>query len=186
MRPSRSLLPLVAGLAAVAACSPSPPRAPAANAAVADTLERLVRSAYDIAAPGDVVARLVSLYPDSGQVISATGGQVTTTRAQVVAGVRSFWESDGQNMRGPEWRWGPMHVDVLGPDAAVLTTSYLVPHRTPDGRPHVLGGAWTAVFARRGGRWVIIQEHLSDLPRGQAAAALEASGGPDSAGAHRH
>jgi hypothetical protein len=28
---------------------------------------------------------------------------------------------------------------------------------------HVIGGAWTAVFQKRGGRWVIIQEHLSDV-----------------------
>jgi hypothetical protein len=30
--------------------------------------------------------------------------------------------------------------------------------------PHVIGGAWTAVFEKRGGRWYVIQEHLSDLP----------------------
>jgi hypothetical protein len=28
---------------------------------------------------------------------------------------------------------------------------------------HVIGGAWTAVFQKRGGQWVIIQEHLSDV-----------------------
>jgi hypothetical protein len=28
---------------------------------------------------------------------------------------------------------------------------------------HVIGGAWTAVFQKRGGRWVVIQEHLSDV-----------------------
>jgi hypothetical protein len=28
--------------------------------------------------------------------------------------------------------------------------------------PHVIGGAWTAVFANRGGRWAIVQEHFSD------------------------
>jgi hypothetical protein len=27
-----------------------------------------------------------------------------------------------------------------------------------------VGGAWTALFVRRGGRWVIVQEHLSDIP----------------------
>jgi hypothetical protein len=31
--------------------------------------------------------------------------------------------------------------------------------------PHVIGGAWTAVFQRRGRRWVIVQEHLSDAPQ---------------------
>jgi hypothetical protein len=56
-----------------------------------------------------------------------------------------------------------MHVEVLSRDAATLTTSYRVPHLTPKGEPHVIAGAWTAVFVRRGGRWVIIQEHLSDV-----------------------
>ena len=58
-----------------------------------------------------------------------------------------------------------MHVDVLAPDAAVVTTTYRVPHLTPAGQPHVIAGAWTAVFQRRDGRWVIVQEHLSDMPR---------------------
>jgi len=46
----------------------------------------------------------------------------------------------------------------------VLTTTYAIPHRTPEDEPHTLAGAWTAVFARRDGRWVIVQEHLSDAP----------------------
>jgi hypothetical protein len=57
-----------------------------------------------------------------------------------------------------------MHIDVLGPDAAVLTATYRIPHLTPRGAPHIVGGAWTAVFQRRNGKWVIVQEHLSDFP----------------------
>jgi hypothetical protein len=68
-------------------------------------------------------------------------------------------------MREPRWEWDTTHVDVLAPDAAVLTGVYRIPHRTPRGEPHVVGGVWTAVFALREGRWVIIQEHLSDAPR---------------------
>jgi hypothetical protein len=30
-------------------------------------------------------------------------------------------------------------------------------------RGHVIGGAWTAVFQKRGGQWVIVPEHLSDV-----------------------
>jgi ketosteroid isomerase-like protein len=76
-----------------------------------------------------------------------------------------------------------MFVDVLSPDAAVLTTTYRVPHQTPDGRPHVIGGAWTAVFARRDGRWQIVQEHLSDVPA--APAAEQPPPAPDTAHKHR-
>jgi len=60
--------------------------------------------------------------------------------------------------------FGVLIFDVLAPDAAVMTATYHVPHLTPRNMPHTIGGAWTAVFQKRGNRWVIVQEHLSDLP----------------------
>ena len=104
------------------------------------------------------------LYPDTGAVISASGGRMTMTRSALERGIREFYDNVGRNMRGPVWTWGMTHVDVLSRDAAVLTATYTIPHHTPAGRPHVVGGAWTAIFARRDGRWVIVQEHLSDAP----------------------
>ena len=160
-------LALVLALCGAASCTRTDASSiPAAQrAAIADTLRGLLTSAYDLSRPGDAVARLMSLYPDSGQVISASGGQVTTSRDSLQAELRAFWENVGRNMRIPKWNWGQMHVDVLAPDAAVVTTTYSVPHLTPAGAPHVIAGAWTAVFQRRSGRWVIVQEHLSDLPQ---------------------
>jgi uncharacterized protein (TIGR02246 family) len=140
--------------------------------AIADTLQRMIRAAYDLKKPGDAVARLMSLYPESGPVVSASGGRVSTSRDTLAAGIRAFWENVGRNMRDPDWQWGAMHVDVLAPDAAVITTTYRVPHRTPAGEAHVIAGAWTAVFQRRGGRWVIVQEHLSDVPAAPMSDAL--------------
>jgi hypothetical protein len=136
--------------------------------AIGDTLRRLILNAYDLSKP-DVVNGLASLYPDRGRVISATAGRVSTSRDSLIAGIRYFWEYVGKNMQHPQWQWGPMYVDVLAPDAAVLTTSYRVPHHTPNGEAHVIGGAWTAVFVRRDSRWQIVQEHLSDIPAAQLA-----------------
>jgi hypothetical protein len=130
--------------------------------AIADSLKRLVVNTYDLSKP-DPVKRLMSLYPDSGRIISASGGVATTTRPQLQQGIEAFWTYVGQNMRNPKWEWTSMTVDVLAPDAAVMTSTYRVPHLTPTGMNHVIGGAWTAVFQKRGGRWVIIQEHLSDV-----------------------
>ena len=130
--------------------------------AIADSLKRLVVNAYDLSKP-DPVRNLMSLYPDSGRVISASGGVITTTRPQLEEAIKAFWTYVGQNMRNPKWEWTSMNVDVLAPDAAVMTSTYRVPHLTPMGMNHVIGGAWTAVFQNRGGRWVIIQEHLSDV-----------------------
>ena len=131
--------------------------------AIADSLTRLVTSAYDLSKP-DPVASLMSLYPTGDGVISASAGQVTRTRAQLEQQVRTFWTYVGSNMQKPRWEWTSMAIDVLSPNSAVMTSTYRIPHSTPEGRPHVLGGAWTAVFVNRGGRWVIVQEHLSDLP----------------------
>jgi ketosteroid isomerase-like protein len=148
------------------ACAPADSSALTAGerSAIADTLRSMIVAAYDLSKPGDAVARLMSLYPPSGPVVSASGGQVSTSRDSIELGLRSFWENVGKNMREPKWTWGEMHVDVLARDAAVVTTTYRVPHLTPRGEPHVFAGAWTAVFQRRGGRWMIVQEHLSDVP----------------------
>ena len=132
------------------------------KAAIADSLKKLVVQAYDLSEP-DPVKSLMSLYPDSGRVISASGGVITTTRPQLQQAINAFWTYVGQNMKNPKWEWTSMNVDVLAPDAAVMTSTYRIPHLTPTGMNHVIGGAWTAVFQKRGGRWVIIQEHLSDV-----------------------
>jgi hypothetical protein len=156
----------LAGLVICAAFACAPRTAadmPAAEkTAIADTLKRLVISAYDLSKP-DPVKNLMSLYPKEGRVISASGGVVTTTRPQLEQGIKAFWTYVGQNMKSPKWEWTSMNIDVLAPDAAVMTSTYRVPHLTPTGMNHVIGGAWTAVFQKRAGQWVIIQEHLSDV-----------------------
>ena len=133
------------------------------RAAIADSIRKLVVTTYDLSKP-DVVGRLMGLYPTSGPVYSASGGKVSTTRAELEQQIRTFWTYVGSNMRNPKWEWTSMRIDVLGGDAAVMTSTYRIPHTTPMGMAHVIGGAWTAVFARRGGRWVIVHEHLSDSP----------------------
>jgi len=166
IRPARALTLASIGLVLLAFGCAKSDAAPLTNAertAIADSLKAMVVSAYDLSKP-DVVARLMSLYPDSGRVISASGGAMTTTRAKLEEQINTFWKYVGSNMKQPKWEWTAMEVDVLSRDAAVMTSTYRVPHTTPSGMRHVIGGAWTAVFARRGGRWVIVQEHLSDLP----------------------
>lgn len=137
--------------------------------AIADTLETLVKRAYNVSGAGaTTLDRLLSLYADTGRVVSASGGRLTASRDSLVDGIRYFWESMGRNMQEPRWIWEQMVTDVLGPRSAVLTATYRVPHRTPRGQPHELAGAMTLVFAKRGDRWVVVQEHISDRPGPQA------------------
>lgn len=160
----RRVLALVA-FPTMLGCQPGADAAltPAERHAIVTTIERRVQTAYDLGAK-DVLAGMLSLYPREGPVYSASGGTVTTTRDSLEAAVRQFWNYVGRNMRDPKWEWTTMRVDVLSRTSAVMTTTYRVPHVTPSGDPHVIGGAWTAVFARKNGEWVIVHEHLSDSP----------------------
>jgi len=135
--------------------------------AIADSLQALVVRAYDFSKP-DVSSRLLSLYADSGRVISAAAGRVHTTRAALASEIAFFWQRVGQNMREPRFDFGSSYVDIVTRDAAVMTFTYRIPHHTPSGTLHVVGGAWTTFWRREGGRWQIVQEHLSDTPESSA------------------
>jgi len=138
---------------------------PSANerAAIAAEIEREVKAAYDLKNP-DPVKSFLQLYPDTGRIVSSSGGRVLTSRDTIYQGIRDFWQYVGSNMKNPTWMWDRFIVDVLSSNAAVMTTTYHVPHTTPQGHPHIIGGAWTAVFRKEGNRWVIVQEPLSDIP----------------------
>jgi hypothetical protein len=154
---------ITASLIFAASCAASGTVSDSDRRAIVDSLTRQVKAAYDLSQP-NVQEHLLSLYPPSGRVVSASGGQVITSRDTLALGIKAFWENVGVNMRQPKWVWDQMIFDVLSPTAAVMTATYHVPHLTPRNMPHTIGGAWTAVFQKRGDRWYIIQEHLSDLP----------------------
>jgi len=155
--------PIALLLVALSACTTNGRPSQSEQQAIADSLTRQVKAAYDLSRP-NVEQRLLSLYPPSGRVISAAGGQLLASRDSLAMGIKAFWQNVGQNMRQPKWVWDEMLFDVPASNVAVMTARYHIPHLTPRNTPHVLGGAWTAVFEKRGDRWYIIQEHLSDLP----------------------
>jgi hypothetical protein len=137
-------------LVVLVACAAPPGRPGGNDAALADTLKARIEAAYDFSRP------------DSGRVISASGGQIVASADSLRAGIAAFWQNVGQNMRDPKWVWGDVYVERLSEDAAVLTATWSIPHIAPTGRPHVIQGAWTAVFRRVKGEWLIVMEHLSN------------------------
>lgn len=159
-----------AALAAQAACGPERPRPLSAEQQkiIGDSLRKLVVETYDLSKP-NAVERLMSLYPAAGPVYSTSSGHTSKSRAELQSQIETFWKYVGSNMRNPKWEWTDIHIDVLSPDAAVMTASYRVPHLNPMNTPHTIAGAWTAVFVNRDGRWVVVQEHLSDVPPASAA-----------------
>jgi hypothetical protein len=156
-------------VALLGACRGAEPSA-AEKKAIAAEIEAEVRSAYDLKKP-DVEKSLETLYADTGRIVSASSGTIIASRDTLFAGIHAFWKYVGSNMRDPKWMWDRILIDVLSRDAAVMTATYHVPHLTPTNMPHVIGGAWTAVFRKENGRWVIVQEHLSDLPPAMADSA---------------
>jgi hypothetical protein len=181
---SRPLWFACAALLAAACAAPHEQRpSERERAAIGDTLRAMLVGAYDLSAPGDRVARMMSLYPASGSVVSASAGRFSASRDSLERGIRAFWEFVGQNMRDPKWTWDEMRVDVLARDAAVVTARYHVPHLTPRGEPHTISGAMTEVFQRRDGQWVVVQEHLSDVPQ-DAPVDTAAGDGPAPADHH--
>ena len=90
-------------------------------------------------------------------------------------------------MRNPHFVLGSTYVDVITRDAVVMTLTYSIPHTTPLNTPHVVSGAWTMPWRNQGGRWVIVQEHLSDTPESTAPGpSVVAEPTADSTTTHRH
>jgi len=131
--------------------------------AIASEIDTKVRDAYDLSKPGSE-ERMIALYADSGRIVSSSGGRAIASRDTVIQGIKLFWKYVGANMQQPKWIWTNTYVDVLSPNAAVFTGTYRVPHHTPRGEPHEIAGAMTLVFAKRGQKWGVVQEHLSDAP----------------------
>ncbi len=163
----RSLPVALIALVAFVACSDPVKVPPDARRAIADSLSALVADAYDFTRD-DAPARLLSLYPDSGRVISASAGRASSTRDSLASDIRGFWQRVGQNMKDPTFVLGSTYVDVITRDAVVMTLTYSIPHLTPRNTPHTVSGAWTMLWRRQGGRWQIVQEHLSDTPESSA------------------
>ena len=151
------------GLLLLAGCAAPSRGGGSSDAALADTLKGLTAQAYDFSRPG-VLERMNALYPDTGRVISASGGHLLVSADSVRAGIAAFWQNVGVNMRDAKWVWGQVYVNRLSDDAAVLNATWSIPHIAPTGNPHVIQGAWTAVFKRIAGKWLIVAEHLSSPP----------------------
>jgi ketosteroid isomerase-like protein len=155
---------VMALLAATAACSRPTPSVPLAERVeAARRIKREVIAAYDFSKP-NVVENLMSLYAPDTRIISASAGRTITSRDSLQMGIAAFWANVGRNMRDPRVEWTRMDIDVLSPTVAVMTATYRIPHKQPNGLPHVVGGTWSAVFEKRGNQWLIVNEHLSDDP----------------------
>ncbi|HXV18416.1 MAG TPA: hypothetical protein VD758_16660, partial [Gemmatimonadaceae bacterium] len=102
------LTALIIGAAALAqfACGPDSPRpvSEAQRKLITDSLRTLVTNSYDLSKP-DVVTRMMSLYPATGPIYSASAGRVFTKRSDLQTQISTFWQYVGSNMQNPKWEW---------------------------------------------------------------------------------
>jgi hypothetical protein len=166
---------VAAALASACALGPSDGVDSVQAATIRKEVESAFRETYDLSKPG-LADRMLAMYPTTGRIVSASGGEAHVSRDSIETGIRYFWSSVGANMREPQWIWQHFYIDVLSPTAAVVTATYRVPHKTPANEPHVIGGAMTSVMEKRGGKWLIIQEHLSDNPTPDSSMAMSMPG----------
>jgi ketosteroid isomerase-like protein len=166
MRASPLRFSLLLGFLAGCATQSAEPSA-AERTAIASAIEAKVRDAYDLTKPG-AEQRMTALYADTGRIVSTSGGRAIASRDTVTQGIHLFWQYVGSNMKQPQWIWTHTYVDVLSSNAAVFTGTYRVPHLTPRGEHHEIAGAMTLVFSKRGDKWSVVQEHLSDAPAAPA------------------
>jgi hypothetical protein len=170
----RLLLSAAVLMVGIVACGRGASLTPAQRTTIAHEIDAKVRDAYDLSRPG-AEQRMLALYADTGRIVSAEEGQIIASRDSVMLGIKLFWQNVGVNMRQPKWIWRHTYVDVLSPTSAVFTGAYRVPHLTPRNQPHELAGVMTMVFVKRGGKWGVVQEHLSDTPPPAAPAPMDST-----------
>jgi uncharacterized protein (TIGR02246 family) len=97
---------------------------------------------------------------DKGAIIQ--NGKLFKTRAEaleaVKAGFRGFVKA--------ERRYDQIHVTVISPDVALLTSSGTTTATLPDGRSLSSRFAVSLVFVLRDGQWKVLHGHYS-MPTGQ-------------------
>lgn len=81
----------------------------------------------------------------------------------VFPGIKSWLRS----LRHLDASYDQVHVQVLGPGAAVATMMHHIKWTDSAGTPGQWNSAWTAVFRPENGRWKIAYSHESSEPAGR-------------------
>ncbi len=152
----RSTVVTSALLASLAACRPaSYELTDAVRAAVRDTIDMAIAEWIDAARAVDADRIRAHYAPDvvaalDGVVLDDFDDRFAQTRA-FLAGIRSIETG----------AWTDRHVEVLAPDAAVMTGTHRVVFVDTSGTEIPYHAAWTGVFRRLDGEWKVIYSHES-------------------------
>jgi hypothetical protein len=86
-----------------------------------------------------------------------------TSPDRLRAVMRQFWSAPW--LRGLELRNQIKRIDVLGPNAAVVVRTATSEVESA-GKRRTFHQIWTGTWQNLGGRWVVMPQHASTVPRG--------------------
>src|SRR3569832_933137 len=128
-----------------------------AQAVSRPTVEQQVRSAIDSLASGMAALqpeRMLAAWAPGADVLHASNGSITRIDT-LLPSLYPVW----RGRRAFRMTWTMRAFHVLGPAAAVATTSVRFVATDTLGVTTTREGVWTMVFAESGGAWKIIADH---------------------------
>jgi ketosteroid isomerase-like protein len=119
-------------------------------------IEGILAQEFD--AYADVVKRidadgLVGFFQQSGDLAWAHDGVITRSWTDFSEVARQNWSVFGEV---ESFSWGDLHIQVLAPNAAVVTTTFDFAATDTAGSPIALTGSFTTVWAETDGEWKIV------------------------------
>ena len=146
-------------LTVLAACQPATTEfTDAERAAIRDTVTQLADVVFE-AFRALEVDRFMAPY--GSEFIWAENGVLGTNRDSLVGAWSGVFAGIQEVTSGD---WGEVHVEVLGPDAAVFTAAFDWTGVDTSGVETEVAGVWTTIWTRTDEGWKIIHGHESLLP----------------------
>ena len=145
-------------VAAAMACQPAPvTMSDAQKTALADSVKAFSMGMVDKMNKGDMKGAMASYSQDANARYTANGMMMDA------AGMAKMNQDMAGSMQGMQIKPTKTDVIVLGPDAAVVNSSYSMTMKSPAGKDITANGVWTGVVQRQAGVWHVVSTHMSDV-----------------------
>ena len=142
------LLAGLAGAALLLACQPAE-LTDAQRAAIEDDIRQLYADQATILNALDAEAWIAQFQESEEFTFAIQGG--LQSYAEFVEQVRTTWP----DYTDPEFSWGDLHIEVLTPEIAFVTSTWDWAATDAEGVREPVSGTWTAVLVRHEDAWKI-------------------------------
>jgi uncharacterized protein (TIGR02246 family) len=120
------------------------------------SIEDALRSTY-VEVAASVAAldadRFLSFFTDTEEFAFAEFGKITRSRSAFADTTRAHWAALAEV---EAFAWGDLHIQVLAPTAAVVTTTFDFTASDTSGNRFVTRPTWTAVWVEEDGEWKMV------------------------------